>query len=61
MIAEFNILDWLVAAGQGLFGASFFHFLYLVIRCSPIAPIISYGSTRQSKRNFHGRYEPESF
>ena len=48
MIAEFNVLDWLFAAGQGLFVASFFYFLYLVMRFSWITPIISDSFRRQS-------------
>lgn len=46
MGAELNALDWLFAAGQGLFAASFFYFLYLVIRFSQIATIIRHGLAR---------------
>lgn len=49
MVTEINVLDWLFAAGQGLFIASFIYFLYIVIRCSPIAPIICDGFRRQSE------------
>lgn len=41
MVEGFSLLDWLFAAGQGLFAASFFYFLYLVMRFSRIVPIIS--------------------
>jgi len=43
MPAEIIVLDWLFAAGQGLFIASFFYFLYLVMRFSRIVPIIRHG------------------
>ena len=48
MGAEINVLDWWFAAGQGLFGASFFYFLYLIMRFSRFAPIICDGFQRRS-------------
>ena len=49
MGAEFNVLGWLFVAGQGLFGASLFYFLYLVIEEWCISPIILNGLLRSSR------------
>lgn len=53
MGAEFNVLDWLFAAGQILFGASFFYFLYLVIGQWRITPIILNGLLSRSGWRAH--------
>lgn len=57
-----ELLDWIFAAGQGLFGASLFYFLYLVVKFSRIASIMDRSGladpSEQAPSRQHMRLDP---